>query len=40
MIADNGVIHKEFSNIQWKQFGELWSTNEKKSTLSYDLEIK
>jgi len=27
--AENGVINYDFFHVRWKQFGELWCTNEK-----------
>ena len=34
--AENGVINFNFSHVRRKQFGTLWSTNE-KMTLTFDL---
>ena len=36
LTSFDGVINYDFSHVQWKQFGELWSTNE-KMTFTFDV---
>jgi len=35
--AENGVSNFDFFHVRWKQFGELWSTNE-NITLTFHLD--